>query len=111
MNNVLKRNTEELLQNAVVRYEKKGQPLRLFTGLDDQAGTWQQSRWVILKCEANALGTNRRAVVTNRPGARTLPEGAYDEYSERGESESRNKELPCELCADRLSYHRYMAIS
>lgn len=48
-------------------------------------------------------------MVTNRPGARTLPEGAYDEYSERGESENRNKELNCELCADRLSDHRYMA--
>jgi hypothetical protein len=48
-------------------------------------------------------------VVTNRPGARALPCGAYDEYSERGESENRNKELKCELCADRLSDHRYMA--
>ena len=35
--------------------------------------------------------------------------GAYDEYSERGESENRNKELKCDLCADRLSDHRYMA--
>jgi hypothetical protein len=51
----------------------------------------------------------QRAVVTNRPGARTLPEGAYDEYSERGESENRNKELKCERCADRLSDPRYMA--
>jgi len=33
----------------------------------------------------------------------------YDEYSERGESENRNKELKSEPCADRLSDHRYMA--
>ncbi|MCL4202453.1 MAG: transposase [Pirellulaceae bacterium] len=63
MNRVLKQQTEELLQTAV-----------------------QQ-------CEANFLGTNRRVAVTYRPGARTLPEGAYDESSERGESENRNKEL------------------
>ena len=25
-----------------------------------------------------------------------MPEGAYDEYRERGESENRNKELKCE---------------
>ena len=105
----LKRNSEELLQQAIEQYEQTGEPQRLFTGVDYQAGTWQQPRWVVLKCEANAQGTNRRAVVTNRPGARTLPEGAYDEYSERGESENRNKELKCELCADRLSDHRYMA--
>jgi hypothetical protein len=109
MNNVLKRNSEELLHEAVERYQTTGQPQRLFSGFDYQAGTWQQSRWVVVKCEANAQGTNRRAVVTNRPGARTLPAGVYDEYSERGESENRNKELKCELCADRLSDHRYMA--
>ena len=109
MNPVLKRNSDELLQKAIEQYEATNTPQRLFTGFDYQAGTWQQSRWVVVKCEANAQGTNRRAVVTNRPGARVLPEGAYDEYSERGESENRNKELKCELCADRLSDHRYMA--
>ena len=109
MNNVLKRNTEELLQKAVDQYEETSDAQRLFTGFDYQAGTWQQPRWVVVKCEANAQGTNRRAVVTNRPGARTLPHDAYDEYSERGEGENRNKELKCELSADRLSDHRYMA--
>lgn len=109
MNNVLKRNTEELLQKAVDQYEETSDAQRLFTGFDYQAGTWQQPRWVVVKCEANAQGTNRRAVVTNRPGARTLPHGVYDEYSERGEGENRNKELKCELSADRLSDHRYMA--
>ena len=109
MNNVLKRNTEELLQKAVDQYEETSDAQRLFTGFDYQAGTWQQPRWVVVKCEANAQGTNRRAGVTNRPGARTLPHGVYDEYSERGEGENRNKELKCELSADRLSDHRYMA--
>ena len=48
-------------------------------------------------------------MVTNRPGARVLPQATYDEYTERGESENRNKELKCGLQADRLSDHRYMA--
>ena len=48
-------------------------------------------------------------MVSNRPGAPVFPQGAYDEYAERGESENRNKELKCELCTDRLSDHRYMA--
>jgi len=109
MNPVLKRHSDDLLQKAVENYETTGLPQRLFTGFDYQAGTWKHPRWVVVKCEASAQGTNRRAVVTNRPGARTLPAGAYDEYSERGESENRNKELKCELAADRLSDHRYMA--
>jgi hypothetical protein len=105
----IKRNSEELLQNAIGQHEATGLSQRLFTGFDYQANSWQQPRWIVVKCEVTAQGTNRRAVVTNRPGARTLPEGVYDEYSERGESENRNKELKCELCADRLSDHRYMA--
>jgi hypothetical protein len=111
MNPVLKRNSEELLQTAVERYAETGQPQRLFTGFEYQAGSWEAPRWVVVKCEANGAGTNRRAIVTTRPGARTLPQGAYDEYAERGESENRNKELKCELCTDRLSDHRYMANS
>jgi hypothetical protein len=111
MNNVLKRETEDLLQVALKQWETTGESQRLFTGFWYQAGTWPAPRWVVVKCEANSQGTNRRAVVTNRPGARTVPQGAYDEYAERGESENRNKELKCELCADRLSDHRYMANS
>lgn len=52
---------------------------------------------------------HQRPCRANRPGARTLPQGAYDEYSERGGSENLNKELKRELAADRLSDHRYMA--
>ena len=57
----------------------------------------------------NSQGTNRRAVVTSRPGAFVLPGATYDEYADRGESENRNKELKCHLQSDRLSDHRYMA--
>ena len=38
-----------------------------------------------------------------------MPQGAYEEYAERGESENRNKELKSEWCVDRLSDHRYLA--
>jgi len=109
MNNVLKRHSEKTLELAVQQFEETGQPQRLFTGFEYKADSWSTPRWVVVKCEANRQGTNRRAVVTNRPGAHILPQGAYDEYVERGESENRNKELKCELSADRLSDHRYMA--
>lgn len=109
MNKVLNRNSEELLNTAVEQHQTSSEPQRLFTRFEYQAGSWEQLRWVVVKCEANAQGTNRRAVVSNRPGARPLPAGVYDEYAERGESENRNKELKCELGADRLSDHRYMA--
>ena len=48
-------------------------------------------------------------MVTNRPGALIVPQGVYDEYVQRGESENRNKELKIDLCGGRLSDHRFMA--
>ena len=64
---------------------------------------------MVVKAEANAQGTNRRFVVTNRPGASVYLEATYDEYAMRGESENRNKELKCGLGMDRLSDHRFVA--
>jgi hypothetical protein len=109
LNPVLKRHSDTLLAEAVEQYERTGQPQRLFTAFWYQAGSWALPRWVVVKAEAHAAGTNRRAVVTNRPGARVLPQAAYDEYADRGESENRNKEIKCGLEADRLSDHRYLA--
>ena len=94
---------------AVAQWEATGQPQRLFTAFWYRAESWPAQRWVVVKCEANAQGTNRRAVVTNRPGAFVLPGAAYDGYADRGESENRNKELKTGLQADRLSDHRYFA--
>jgi hypothetical protein len=108
-NSVLKDRSDSLLAQAVANFGQTKQPQRLFDAFWYQAGTWPHARWVIVKAEANAQGTNRRFIVTNRPGARVLPEGTYDEYAARGESENRNKELKCDLAVDRTSDHRFMA--
>jgi hypothetical protein len=109
LNPLLKRQSEALLEQAVEAYEQTGEKQRLFEAFWYQAGSWSLPRWAIIKCEVHAQGTNRRAVLTNRPGGRVLPGACYDEYAERGESENRNKELKCGLQADRLSDHRYLA--
>jgi hypothetical protein len=109
MNSRLKADSDELLAEAVERYEQAGEPQRLFTALSYQAQTWDRARSVIIKAECHAAGTNRRAVVTNRAGALIVPQGVYDDYIQRGESENRNKELKVDLCGDRLSDHRFMA--
>ena len=69
LNPVLQRRSDALLAAAVEQYEQTGQPQRLFTAFWYQAGSWALPRWVVVKAEAHAAGTNRRAVVTNRPGA------------------------------------------
>jgi hypothetical protein len=108
-NPVLKRKSEALLEKAQQNYNLTKTPQRLFDAFWYRAGSWDRPRWVIVKAEANAQGTNRRFIVTNRPGALVVPEAAYDEYAMRGESENRNKELKCGLQVDRTSDHRFMA--
>jgi hypothetical protein len=108
-NKRLQKASDALVAEAVRRFDETKTPQRLFDAFWYQAGTWEHARWVIVKAEANAQGTNRRFVVTNRPGALVVPGAAYDDYAERGESENRNKELKCGLQIDRTSDHRFMA--
>src|SRR6185369_13783779 len=118
-NAVLTRQVEALMSRAVAAYtqeqqqarqeERRAQPVRRFEGFWYQAGTWDRPRYVVAKVEVNDKGTNRRFVVSNRPGAELLPGPTYDEYVERGESENRNKEIKCGLEMDRLSDHRFLA--
>ena len=109
MNPLVKRMSDPLLAQATAAYAENSKPQRLFMATEYQAGTWPIARSIVIKVEVHAQGTNRRAVVTNRAGWQVLPQGVYDEYAQRGESENRNKELKCELQADRLSDHRFMA--
>jgi len=109
MNATLKALSEPLLSHCLEQFEQTGQPQRKFCVFWYQAGSWPAQRTVVVKCEAHAQGTNRRAVVTNRPGVFVLPGAVYEAYADRGESENRNKELKCGLQADRLSDHRYLA--
>jgi hypothetical protein len=109
MNSRLRELSDDLLKQAVTDFEQTKEPQRLFLAARYQAGTWAADQPIVIKVEAHAQGTNRRAVVTNRPGWEVLPSAVYDEYAERGESENRNKELKRDLQADRLSDHRFVA--
>jgi hypothetical protein len=108
-NRTLQRASEDLLAEAQRRWEETRQPQRLFDGFGYQAGTGTQPRGVIVQAEANARGTNRRFVTTNRSWARIDCEATYDEYVMRGESETRNEEFKCDLAMGRLSDHRFLA--
>jgi hypothetical protein len=109
MNSRLRASSDGLLNEVLREYQRTGRPQRSFLLLEYQAESWPQPQPVVIKVEAHAQGTNRRAVVTNRPGCQVLPQAVYDEYARRGESENRNKELKTELQADRLSDHRFLA--
>ncbi len=108
-NAVLQARSADVLAQAEAHYAQTRQPQRLFGPFLYQAGSWPQARQVVVKAEAQARGSNRRFIVTNRCGAALYPQEAYDDYIQRGESENRNKEFKGGLAGDRLSDHRFVA--
>ena len=86
MNPVLKRHTDELLQ----QFAETSPPQREFVCWPYQARRWSAPRCTIVKVEVKPEGTNRRVILINRPGGAILPGGTYDEYADRGESENRH---------------------
>ena len=80
MNATLKIRSDSLLSHCVQEFERTGEPQRKFCAFWYQAGSWPAQRWVVVKCEAHAQGTNRRAIVTNRPGA-FVPPGPASGYA------------------------------
>ena len=110
INSKTKQLSQSLYEQTIAAQQESGlDELRYMSVADYKAKYWTRSRPLVIKCEATAHSTSRRVVVSNHPDAVDKPEAVYREYAQRGESENRNKELKCELAADRLSDHRYMA--
>jgi hypothetical protein len=74
---------------------------RRFGEFPYQAGSWRGERWVVVKAEQNALGPNRRYLVTH--GLSGPPRARYQFYCRRGDSENRIKEMKGGVRIDRLS--------
>src|SRR5215218_6760951 len=60
--------SDGLMNEDLEGYKKTGETQRMFLLVDYQARSWSEPQPVVIKVEAGAEGTNRRAVVTNRPG-------------------------------------------
>jgi len=104
-NNILKRDSENLMQKAKKLFEKRGKKSCLFKEMFYGAKTWGIKRKVIAKAEFNNLGENLRFLVTNLSGA---GKKLYKKiYVMRGDCENRIKEQQLMLFADRTSAHRW----
>ena len=109
MSSLMQQKCQELMDLTLKTFEATGRATKNFMHFRHQSRNWSREYDLVIKCKANEQGTNRRVVITNRPGAEQYPEGTYQEYADCGESENRNKEFTVDLRADRLSDHRYMA--
>ena len=109
---VLARRIEPLMKRVRRATKKSGETETKFGETRYAARSWRgRSRRVIMKAEVTRLDgrsprDNARFVVTN---LRHSPEGVYQIYRERGDSENRIKELKQDLAMDRTSCTRFLA--
>jgi DDE family transposase len=85
--------------------QAEGQKAKLFSEGLYGAASWERERRVLYKAEAMERGTNTRFIVTTRTDE---PEGLYDWYVRRAESENWIEDFKLHLKADRLSCHRFI---
>jgi hypothetical protein len=105
-NAVFQQRTERWLNKAQRKYARTHKLVRVFYTFRHRARSWKRKRRIVVKIEAGPLGSNRRFVISNRPGT---AEQIFNGYNDRGECENRIKEIKRDLSADRLSCHRYLA--
>jgi Transposase DDE domain group 1 len=112
-NQVLRNNpiVLNLLAKAESDFKRTSEPIKLFSQFQYAAKTWKANRWVIVKVEYSALGTNIRYIVTDKtPKNNNESKNIYEKfYCRRGECELWIKELKDDLRIDRMSCGKFSA--
>ena len=104
----LQKITAHWLDTAVASYKATGEEVRMFHSFMYKADSWKHPQRVVVKIEANSLGTNVRYVVTDFKGQRSS--FIYSEcYCDRGRMEQMIAELKNGLKADRMSCNKFSA--
>ncbi len=108
VNKKLKALGEPLMAEAMAQAEQTGEPVRLFTHFDYQAGSWSRPRQIIYKAEITNGKANPRFVVTNIRNR--TPKFLYEKiYCARGRMEGFIKNHKTFLHSDRTSCHLFSA--
>jgi len=107
-NNVLNKMAEITIKSAKREYAQYGKPVRRFHSFEYQAGTWAHSQRVIVKVEANSMGTNIRYIATDMREYRS--QDLYEKgYCARGNMELRIKDHKLFLQSGRMSCNSFLA--
>jgi hypothetical protein len=107
-NSVLNNLAKRTVESAEREYKAYGKPVKRYHSFEYQAGSWELSQRVVVKVEANSMGTNIRYVVSSLRAIRTkeLYENAY---CARGAAELRIKDHKTYLLSDRMSCSSFLA--
>jgi hypothetical protein len=107
-NSVLNKLAEITINSAKREYAQYGKAVKRYHSFEYQAGSWEHSQRVIVKVEANSMGTNIRYIVTDMRQYRT--QDVYEKgYCARGNMELRIKDHKLFLQSDRMSCNSFLA--
>jgi hypothetical protein len=107
-NSVLNRMAEITIKSAEREYTQYGSPVKRYHSFEYQAGSWEHPQRVIVKVEANSMGTNIRYIVTDMRQYKTKE--LYEKgYCARGNMELRIKDHKLFLQSDRMSCNSFLA--
>jgi len=107
-NSALNKCAKTTIESTEREYKATGKPVRRYHSFEYKASLWEHWQRVVVKVEANSMGTNIRYVASSIRCIRTkaLYENAY---CARGAAELRIKDHKSYLLSDRMSCSSFLA--
>lgn len=96
------------IESAQREFKQYGKPVKRYHSFEYKAGSWEHSQRIVVKVEANSMGTNVRYVASCLRNVRA--KALYETgYCARGSAELRIKEHKTYLLSDRMSCNSFLA--
>ncbi len=107
-NSILNKLAETTINSAIREFEQYGKPVKRYHSFEYKAASWEHAQRVIVKVEANLMGTNIRYIVTDMRDFKSKE--LYEKgYCARGNMELRIKDHKLFLQSDKMSCSSFLA--
>jgi len=107
-NAVLNKHAKVTIESAKREYNKYNKPVKRYHSFEYKANSWSHFERVVVKVEANSMGTNVRFIVSSLKNIRS--KALYEQgYCARGAAELRIKDHKTYLLSDRMSCNSFLA--
>jgi hypothetical protein len=107
-NAVLNKHAKVTIESAKREYNKYNKPVKRYHSFKYKANSWSHFERVVVKVEANSMGTNVRFIVSSLKNVRS--KALYEQgYCARGAAELRIKDHKTYLLSDRMSCNSFLA--
>ena len=107
-NAILNKHAKVTIESARREYNKYNKPVKRYHSFEYKANSWSHFERVVVKVEANSMGTNVRFIVSSLKNVRS--KALYEQgYCARGAAELRIKDHKTYLLSDRMSCNSFLA--